>query len=74
MLSTSIFECAEAYSLVAPEKNDDYHTFFQPPFPTLPMPQTMMLLYSLSQKYPEPIAFGEADLRLVLASPRLAAL
>ena len=37
-------------------------------------PQTTVLLYSLSHKYPEPLAFREVDLRLVLPSPPLATL
>lgn len=40
----------------------------------LPMPQTTLLFYSLSHKYPEPLVSGEAVWRLVLLSPRLDAL
>ena len=54
---------------VTPVQNDDYRTFFQSPFPTLPTPQTALLLYSLSHKYPKPLAFGEVELRLILLSP-----
>ena len=39
------------------------------------MPHTALLLYSLSHRYPKPLAFGEADLRPIVTSrPRLAAL
>ena len=65
MLSTSDFEGAGAHSLVIPVQNETYHTFFQPSFPRLLMPQAAPLLYSLSQTYPEPLALQEAELRLV---------
>ena len=70
LLITPIFECAEDYSLATAVQNADY----QPAFPMLPTPQTALLPYPLSQKYPEPLAFREADLRLVFPSPHLAAL
>lgn len=34
----------------------------------LPIPQTALILYSSLHKYPEPLAFWEADLRRVLSS------
>ena len=48
-------------SLVMPARNDGDHSFSQSPYPTLPTlpkPQTTLLLYSLSHNYPEPLAFG----------------
>lgn len=36
--------------------------------PTLPIPQTAPVLYSSLHKYPEPLAFWEADLTRVLPS------
>ena len=49
--------------------NDDC-AFSQSTFPVPATLQTTLLLYSLSHKYPEPLTFREADLRLVLPSPR----
>lgn len=43
-------------------------------FPHIPMPPTALLLYSVSHKYPELLAFREAGLRFVFPSPHLAAL
>lgn len=43
-----------------PARNDDYCTFFRshfPGLPTPPMPQTNLLLYSLSVKYLKPLSF-----------------
>ena len=37
LLRASICECAETCSLVTPAQKDDYRTFFQSPFPMLPM-------------------------------------
>lgn len=76
----SNWACVDASSVTfwtrlgTPEQNQGYRTFFQSPFPMLPTPQTTLLLYWSSHKYPEPSAFIEGALRLVLPSLHLAAL
>ena len=52
-----------------PEQNTDYLTFSLPPFP---IPKTNLLPYPINIPSPCP-DFEEADLRLVLPSPHLAA-
>lgn len=39
VLSSSIFQCAEAYSLLRCQQKEDYCTFFQSPFPTSMCPK-----------------------------------
>ena len=56
----------EACNSDMPAQNTDYFTFF---LPQIIFPHTSDNPASLSHKYPEPLTFGEAGLRLVLPSP-----
>ena len=61
----------EACNSDTPVQNTDYFTFF---LSSTPFPHASDHPASLSCKYPKPLTFREADLRLVLPSPRLAVL
>ena len=61
----------ETRSSFLPVQNNSYFTFFLPP---ITFPQVSDHPASLSHKYPKPLAFEEADLRLVLLSSHLTAL
>ena len=64
VLSNFIFQHTEARSLAAPAQNND-GTFFQSPFPTLPMLRALshFILYPINT--PKLLDLQEADLRLV---------
>lgn len=63
VLSTSTFKQRPVVSYACYRMKVTGSMLFQSPFSTLPTPQTILLLYSLAHKYPQPLALEEAELR-----------